>query len=1344
MDADRNLLFGVLALQADLIDAAQFIEACLLWTTRKEESLADLLIERGWIEPEDRSHVDYLLLRKLRKHGGDIHASLAAIPDDVKRSLAALYDGDIQRSLADLPQSEEPWVTLSTAPTADEHYCRLRLHASGGIGRVWLARDNHLGRQVALKELRPERVGQGNSAARFLQEAQITGQLEHPGIIPVYELVRGEGGGPAFYTMRFVKGCTLSQAARTFHEERLAGQEDPLGLPTLLNAFATVCNTVAYAHSRGVIHRDLKGQNVVLGDFGEVVVLDWGLAKLIGRPAGAPEDASVIAGEGGADSGYTMQGQALGTPAYMAPEQSEGRLDRIDRRTDVYGLGAILYEILTGAPPFRADSTDEVLRKVREEAPAPPRELWPDVPPALESLCLQALAKQPADRPASATELAQEVQGWQEFERRKAEEALRESEALYHSLVESLPCGVWRKDLDGRFTFANQRFCALSGYSLEQLAGKNDFDIGPKDLAEKYRADDQKVLATGAVFEDIEEQLSVEVKGKRYVHTLKTAVRDAADKITGVQVIAWDVTARKLAEDALRESEALYQSLVENIPCLVVRKDAEGRITFANHRFCDFVCLPLKHVLGRTDFDFFPLELAEKYRKDDRQVMESAGVFELIEEVPTAGRKSYWNVLKTAVRDAVGKVTGVQLIAWDITERKLAEEALQRQTEILQSILNSMSDGVFVTDKDGRWILCNPAASAVCGPWAPEATPEQWKARIGVFMPDTATPCPTEELPLVRALCGETVVEAERFMRNPHVPDGIFLSVNASPLRDESGALRGAVSVFRNVTQRKLAEEELRKSQERFQLVVQGSQDGLWDWDPTTDEVYYSPRYKAMLGYTDGEFPNRREEWIKRIHPDDQDRVCAELRAEDEGRESLSWTVFRMQHKDGSYRWIRSRAFILRDAAGRVRRKAGSFEDITERKNAEEELRKSRERFELAVQGSQDGLWDWDVEADQVWYSSRLRSMLGYDEQELPNRPGETEKRVHPDDLGRWKGTLYGHVTGLPDHVELEYRVRHKDGSYRWVRSRGVALRQADGKAYRIAGSLEDITERKLAEQALAYEQYLLRSLMDTLPEGIYFKDRESRIIRANRTVAETVGRTPDQLVGTTDFDSLAPDVARRSFEDEQEIIRTGRPVINKEEKVTWRNGLTLWVSSTRMPLRDPDGNIIGTFGITRSINERKLAEEALRQSEERYRSVIAAMQDGIMILDAAGNIRECNAAAERILGLSAEQIMGRTALDPRWRAVREDGSPVPGDTNPGMITICTGEPCTGNVMGVHKPDGTLTWITVNAQPLFEADGKTLAGVAASFEDITDRKQMEEKLRRTESELARAKAQSRG
>ena len=169
--------------------------------------------------------------------------------------------------------------TLSPADESRERYTLTHLHAKGGMGRVWLARDSALGRQIALKELRPDQADNSIVCSRFLYEAKITAQLEHPGIVPVYEL--GEGEAP-YYTMRFVRGRTLSEAIRAYHKKRAAGEADSVGRVELLTAFVNVCHAVAYAHSRGIIHRDLKGQNVVLGDFGEVMVLDWGLAKRVG------------------------------------------------------------------------------------------------------------------------------------------------------------------------------------------------------------------------------------------------------------------------------------------------------------------------------------------------------------------------------------------------------------------------------------------------------------------------------------------------------------------------------------------------------------------------------------------------------------------------------------------------------------------------------------------------------------------------------------------------------------------------------------------------------------------------------------------------------------------------------------------------------------------------------------------------------------------------------------------------------------------------------------------------------------------------------------------------------
>jgi serine/threonine-protein kinase len=416
---DHNLLFGVLALQADLLDAARFAEACAAWAGRKDTSLADLLVERGWITSQDKAVVEHLLRLKLQKHDGDAQASLAAAADpEVRRVLTNVSDPDIQQSIAGLAQmgGHALIATVAYQPEGRERYTLTHLHASGGIGRVWLAHDSDLGRDVALKELRPDRSDQPEVWARFIDEAKITGQLEHPGIVPVYELVRGDDQR-AFYTMRFVRGQTLSEAIKAYHRRRALREAGPLELRELLGAFVGTCNAVAYAHSRGVIHRDLKGQNVVLGDFGEVMLLDWGLAKVMSRqPEESAGDADAAAKpvvrEGEELRGETIQGQVLGTPAYMSPEQAEGRQDLVDARSDVYGLGALLYEILAGQPPFHGTDTQEVLQKVIHEPPQRPRALIADVSPGLEAICLRALSKRRRARYESAKALADEVRHW--------------------------------------------------------------------------------------------------------------------------------------------------------------------------------------------------------------------------------------------------------------------------------------------------------------------------------------------------------------------------------------------------------------------------------------------------------------------------------------------------------------------------------------------------------------------------------------------------------------------------------------------------------------------------------------------------------------------------------------------------------------------------------------------------------------------------------------------------------------------------------------------------------------------------------------------------------------------
>jgi len=263
----------------------------------------------------------------------DDKISLASAEETSRATLAR--ETILRQDLADTPADTSPvsgQTKGSVEPGTGTRYGFTKVHAAGGIGRIWLARDRDLDRDVAIKELLPENAGHMKTVARFLREARLTGQLEHPGIVPVYELATR--AGTHFYAMRFVRGRTLTAAVESYHTNRIDGRDDPLKFIALLTAFAAVCNAVAYAHSRGVLHRDLKGDNVILGDFGEVIVLDWGLAKIMGQPDELETDAVPIQNlpDNAQDPGLTLQGEVVGTPAYMAPEQAEGRLnDRVSR-----------------------------------------------------------------------------------------------------------------------------------------------------------------------------------------------------------------------------------------------------------------------------------------------------------------------------------------------------------------------------------------------------------------------------------------------------------------------------------------------------------------------------------------------------------------------------------------------------------------------------------------------------------------------------------------------------------------------------------------------------------------------------------------------------------------------------------------------------------------------------------------------------------------------------------------------------------------------------------------------------------------------------------------------------
>ncbi|MGO9469647.1 MAG: tetratricopeptide repeat protein [Isosphaeraceae bacterium] len=428
--ADRNLLLGLIALQMDFISRDALIAAMQAWGLNKAAPLSQILHDQGALTAARRSLLEALCDEHLKLHEQDATKSLAALSsiDSVREELSRIAGPDLQSSLSHVGSArqtleDDPLRTVTRLFVGDStsggaRFRILRPHAKGGLGEVFVARDTELNRDVALKEIQEQFADDARYRARFEFEAEITGGLEHPSIVPVYGLGHTSDGRP-FYAMRFIRGDSLKEAIRRFHDAEKDRRRDPsqsaLELRKLLGRFIDVCEAVAYAHSRGVLHRDLKPGNIMLGRYGETLVVDWGLAKALDKPekpASEPILEPPLRPVSGSAVEPSLAGAAIGTPAYMSPEQAAGRLDQLGPRSDVYCLGATLYHLLTGRAPCEGEEVGVLLQKVLAGEIPRPRTLNPRIAPALEAICLEAMALLPENRYPSVEALQADLDRW--------------------------------------------------------------------------------------------------------------------------------------------------------------------------------------------------------------------------------------------------------------------------------------------------------------------------------------------------------------------------------------------------------------------------------------------------------------------------------------------------------------------------------------------------------------------------------------------------------------------------------------------------------------------------------------------------------------------------------------------------------------------------------------------------------------------------------------------------------------------------------------------------------------------------------------------------------------------
>lgn len=577
-----------------------------------------------------------------------------------------------------------------------------------------------------------------------------------------------------------------------------------------------------------------------------------------------------------------------------------------------------------------------------------------------------------------------------------------------------------------------------------------------------------------------------------------------------------------------------------------------------------------------------------------------------------------------------------------------------------------------------------------------------------------------------RALAGETISRSEDRFDIPH-GSVEWVRWEMRPWRDPQGEIGGLVIFAEDITERKRIEEALRRSEERYREAIEASNEGIWEWDLLANTVVFSSTFYRILGYEPLKDVSHSTEFgLSLMHPDD--RLWAPKAALDR-----LWSIghyqleFRLRANDGAYRWILSRAKVVaRSEAGAPIRAVGTHTDVTDERRAKEALQRSEERFRFAIDATNDGLWDWWLVTGRADFSPAYFRMLGYEQSECEAEAASFWiDHLHPNERERIV-TLSRSLLNSPGHYELEFRLRAKDGSYRWILSRGKAVEWSKtGEAVRAVGTHTDITDRKNAEQRLLQRESELRqkheeleALYQNAPIGLAAFDRQLRYLRINQRLAQIGGLPPDAHIGRT-IPEILPSMAPIIEEAARAVLAGQSPIKNRElsgETFAHPGGRRYFTDSW-YPIFDDQGTIQGCGVVVDDITQRKETELILRQTSERLELAQSAALIGIWDWDLLTGEAFVNDQWRSIYGISASKAVSYEEFLARLHPADRESF-----LNTEKRTFAGGGAIEGEMRIVREEDGETRWVAHKGRVFFASNGQPTRAMGAVW-DITPLKE---------------------
>jgi len=855
---------------------------------------------------------------------------------------------------------------------------------------------------------------------------------------------------------------------------------------------------------------------------------------------------------------------------------------------------------------------------------------------------------------------------------------------------------------------------------IEADVGRPIGDFAPRFEGQDVVADAREVLRT---LKPLERQVRT-ADGKMWFILRVLPYRTVENVIAGVVVTFVDVTELKRAEEAIREGQSLLAALSETVPDPVYVKDGESRILMANPATVRLMGKPVEQILGRNDRQLYDdPAVGEAILATDRRVMES-GVAEVVEERVLApdGYRVFLST-KAPRRDASGRVIGLVGISRDITERKEMEDALRSSEERFRLLVEGVKDySIFMLSSDGMVASWNPGAERLKGYRAEEIIGQP----LSRFFTDEDRRAGKPERELeVASTKGRCEEEGWRVRK-----DGSRFWANAvvTAIRDERGALRGFAKVVRDITERKRAEEALRASEDRFRTMANAIPQLAWIANPDGFIHWYNDRWYEYTGTT----PQQMEGWgWQNVHdPEALPNVLERWKASLASGERFDM-VFPLRGADGRFRPFLTRVEPLKDPAGRVMQWFGTNTDIFERIEAEHALRLSEERFRLVMENMSEAVMLFDSAGDLTYQNPSSLRLHGFDQPVDVAIEGERLKaawegwdergRPLPPDQWPMSRVVRGeNVKGQVLHARRAETGTEFDAIYN-----GEQVYDSSGRLVLGFITIRDITQEVRATRALEESEERLRLAQQAARIGTFEWDlRINRMIWSPELEA-LHGLQPGSFTGAYEqWRSLVhPDDLPQFERHLREALEGG--TLEAEWRVVWPDGTVHWQSAKGRVYRDSEGKPLRMLGVNFDTTDRKLAQEALRASEERLRLALEAGELGTWDLDLV--------TGKAVRSLRHDQIFGYPEAQPEWTLEQALRHVVPEDR---QKVLDAHSPAAGNQsMYVEarflRVDGGIRWVMSTGRFLFDREGRPvrLTGICA---DITERKAAEEKLRSSE------------